>query len=47
VRAYLDADVIIWHLRGDKQAGRFIDKLYKNPEFELWVGAMQRAEIVF
>ena len=43
----MEADVIIWHLRGHKQAGRFIDNLYKDSELELWVGAMQRAEIVF
>lgn len=47
MRAYIDADVLIWHLRGDKRALRFLRRLKKDPDFELWTGAMQRAEVVF
>ena len=47
MRAYVDADVLIWHLRGLETAQGFIASLRANPAYELWVGAMQRAEIVF
>ena len=47
MRAYVDADVLIWHLRGMETARGFIASLRANPAYELWVGAMQRAEIVF
>ena len=47
MRAYVDADVLIWHLRGMATARGFIAGLRANPAYELWVGAMQRAEITF
>ena len=47
MRAYVDSDVLIWHLRGDRQASRFLQGLRDDNEHELWTGAMQRAEIVF
>ena len=47
MRAYVDADVLIWHLRGMETARGFIAGLRASPAYELWVGAMQRAEIVF
>jgi predicted nucleic acid-binding protein len=47
MRVYLDSDVLIWHLRGDKKAHRFLRELFGNPEYEPWTGALQRAEIVF
>ncbi|MFQ5480857.1 MAG: type II toxin-antitoxin system VapC family toxin [Thermodesulfobacteriota bacterium] len=47
MRAYIDSDVLIWHLRGKKKAKDFIRALRGNKEFELWIGAMQRAEVVF
>ena len=47
MRAYVDADVLIWHLRGLARARGFIARLRANPAYELWVGALQRAEIVF
>ena len=47
MRAYIDADVLIWHLRGDERALYFLRQLRDNREYELWTGAMQRAEIVF
>lgn len=47
MRAYIDADVLIWHLRGEPKARRFLESLRARGEYELWTGAMQRAEIVF
>lgn len=47
MRVYVDADVLIWHLRGAKPAIKFLRHLQDQAENELWIGAMQRAEIVF
>lgn len=47
MRAYVDADVLIWHLRGLPAARGFIAGLRANPVYELWVGALQRAEVLF
>ena len=48
MRAYINADILIWHLRGDKRALKFFQNLQeKKAEYELWIGAIQRAEIVF
>lgn len=47
MRAYIDADVLIWHLRGETKAMRFLQKLGGAHEYELWTGALQRAEVVF
>ncbi len=47
MRAYIDTDILIWHLRGDERANYFLDQISNNQIYELWIGAMQRAEIVF
>jgi predicted nucleic acid-binding protein len=47
VRAYIDSDILIWHLRGKHKARDFIRRVQKADEFELWTGEMQRAEIIF
>ncbi len=47
MRAYVDADILIWHLRGKKVAKNFLKSLQDRKEYELWTGAMQLAEIVF
>ena len=47
MRAYVDADILIWHLRGERKAMAFIKSLLHNSEYGLWIGAMQRAELVF
>ena len=47
MKAYIDSDILIWHLRGARRALNFLKKIRNNNEFELWIGAMQRAEIVF
>ena len=47
MRAYIDSDVLIWHLRGHHKAMRFLQRLRGSEEYELWTGVMQRAEVVF
>ncbi len=47
MRAYIDSDILIWHLRGEKKALKFLQELKTSREYELWTGAMQRAEVVF
>ena len=47
MRAYIDSDILIWHLRGERKALNFLKQLRDNGDYEFWIGAMQRAEIVF
>lgn len=47
MRAYVDSDIMIWYLRGAEEAAKFFKKLRKHNEYDLCIGAMQRAEIVF
>jgi len=47
MRAYIDADVLIWHLRGEKKAKDLLIHLRDQDRYELYTGAMQRAEVVF
>jgi len=47
MRIYIDSDILIWHLRGERRALNFLKKIRDQNENELWTGAMQRAEIVF
>jgi predicted nucleic acid-binding protein len=47
MRAFIDADVLIWHLRGEKKALHFLRRLRDERAYELWMGVMQRAEVVF
>ena len=47
MRAYIDSDILIWHLRGNRQAEKFLRSLGSEPGVELWIGALQRAEVVF
>ena len=47
MRAYIDSDILIWHLRADKKALHFLQELQGRREYDLWIGAIQRAEIVF
>jgi len=47
MRAYIDSDVLIWHLRGEAKALAFLRKLLDEDQFELWTGAVQRDEVVF
>ena len=47
MRAYIDSDILIWHLRGDRRAERFLRSLGNASDIDLWIGALQRAEVVF
>jgi predicted nucleic acid-binding protein len=47
MRAYVDSDVLIWHLRGQAKALTFLRDLRDRADCEIWTGAMQRAEVVF
>jgi predicted nucleic acid-binding protein len=47
LKAFIDSDVLIWHLRGERKALNLLKKLRDEEKSELWTGAMQRAEIVF
>jgi predicted nucleic acid-binding protein len=47
MRAYIDSDILIWHLRGEQKAAKFLKYLHSSKEYELWIGAIQRAEVVF
>lgn len=47
MRAYVDSDALIWYLRGLDRAHEFFADLRTNRAYELWVGAWQRAEILF
>jgi predicted nucleic acid-binding protein len=47
MKAFIDSDILIWHLRGEKKALRFLKKIHDIEKHELWTGAMQRAEVIF
>ncbi len=47
MRAYIDSDVLIWHLRGEQKARNLLLRLQQEKNCALYVGVMQRAEIVF
>ena len=47
MRAYIDSDILIWHLRGKRKALNFLRRLRDEDEYDLWTGVMQRAEVVF
>ena len=47
MRVLLDADILIWHLRGEEKARAHLRRLAVDPNIELWTGAMQRAEVLF
>ena len=46
MRAYLDSDILIWQLKGEKKAQDLLRRLAEEG-LELWVGALQRLELVF
>lgn len=47
MRVYIDSDVLIWHLKGERKARNFLSDIHSSDGYELWTGVMQRAEIVF
>jgi predicted nucleic acid-binding protein len=46
MKLFIDSDILIWHLRGEEKAKKLL-KEFIEEEAELWIGAMQRAEVVF
>ena len=46
MKAFVDSDVLIWHLRGERKALNLLKRLRDDEQFELWIGAMQRAEVI-
>jgi predicted nucleic acid-binding protein len=40
-------DILIGHLRGNRKALDFLQGLRNDKAYELWTGAMQRAEVIF
>lgn len=47
MRAYIDSDILIWHLRGERKAAALLRRLSSEETTDLWIGALQRAEVVF
>jgi len=47
MRVFIDADVLIWHLRGRQEARECLSRLLRSPECELWTGAWQKVEVSF
>ena len=47
MKIFVDSDILIWHLRGMEAAKNLLRSIAQEPDFELWTGAMQRAEILF
>jgi hypothetical protein len=47
MRAYVDSDILIWHLRGERKAAVLFQTLAQEKGTELWTGALQCAEVVF
>ena len=47
MKYFLESDILIWHLRGRSEAKALLRSLIDGSGIELWIGAMQRAEVVF
>ncbi|MDA3918707.1 MAG: PIN domain-containing protein [Deltaproteobacteria bacterium] len=47
MRAYIDSDILIWHLRGEKKAKHLLMRLRDQERYDFYTGAMQRAEVIF
>ena len=47
MKVYIDSDILISHLRGVQEAYNLIKRLRDKERFSMWIGAMQRAEVVF
>jgi predicted nucleic acid-binding protein len=46
MKAYIDSDILIWELRGEKKALELLRRL-SSEGLELWTCALQRMEVVF
>ena len=47
MKAFVDSDILIWHLRGEPKALNLLQNLRDHEKMELWTGAMQRSEVIF
>jgi hypothetical protein len=47
MKAYIDSDVLTWHLRGECKALNLLKRLRDKGHYDLCIGAMNRAESVF
>lgn len=47
MRVYVDADIVIWHLRRMSPATELLRALEQTPDNELWMSAIQRSEVLF
>lgn len=47
MKAFIDSDILIRHLHGERKALNLLKRLRDKEKFELWTGAMQRAEVIF
>ena len=47
MRAYIDSDILVWHLRGEDKAKKLLINLRDVERYSLYTGVMQRAEVVF
>ena len=47
MKAFIDSDILIWHLRGEPRALNLLSRLHNDENIALLTGAMQRAEVVF
>ncbi len=47
MNAFIDSDILIRHLRGKVPATDFLRNIRRSGEYQLCLGAMQRAEILF
>lgn len=46
-RAFVDADILIWHLRRKREAEAFLELLVHSPETLPCISAMQSMEVLF
>ena len=44
--AWIDADILIWVLRGDRNASEFLVRLQRNPLLSLSTSVVQRGEVL-
>ena len=47
MKAYIDSDVLIWHLRGEHKALNLLKRLRDDEQFDLRIGAMLRTVVIF
>lgn len=47
MRAYIDSDILVWHLRGEDKAKKLLINLRDVERYSLYTGVMQCAEVVY